>query len=109
MTVERSDTSREGAPEACSVETALVITGVSATRLARFERARIVTPVRVGRRRFYRPGDLKRIRKASRLEQDLGINLAGVEVILRLTDQLEDLQRRLADYEAQARTAARRR
>jgi MerR family transcriptional regulator/heat shock protein HspR len=54
----------------------------------------------VGRRRRYQPEDLKRIRKANRLERDLGINLAGVEVVLRLTQQIADLQRRIARYEA---------
>ena len=101
MTGEPSNASPEGASATYSMATALILTGVSTSCLARFERARIVAPVRVGRGRFYRESDLKRIRKASRLERDLGINLAGVEVILRLTDQLEELQRRLARFAAQ--------
>ena len=77
----------------------LRLTGVSSACLVRYERASIVVPTRVGRRRRYQAGDLKRIRKANRLEQELGINLAGVEVVLRLTQQIADLQRRIAGYE----------
>lgn len=86
-----------------SLETACVLTGMSAVRLTRYERARVIAPLRQGKRRFYRAEDVKRIRKAHRLEDDLGINLAGVEVILRLTDELEALRRRVAAYEARSR------
>ena len=87
------------------VKATLRLTGVSSACLVRYERASIVAPVRVGRRRRYRADDLRRIRKANRLERDLGINLAGVEVVLRLTQQIADLQRRIAAYEAQARNS----
>jgi hypothetical protein len=49
--------------------------------------------------------DLKRIRKANRLERDLGINLAGIEVVLRLTEQIADLQERIASYERKSHGA----
>ncbi len=90
------------------MEATLRLTGVSSTCLVRYERASIVVPLRVGRRRWYQPDDLKRIRKANRLERDLGINLAGVEVVLRLTEQIADLQQRIAGYEAQGRGVERR-
>jgi MerR family transcriptional regulator, heat shock protein HspR len=85
------------------VETVLRLTGVSSACLVRYERASIVVPLRAGRRRRYQPNDVKRIRKANRLERDLGINLAGVEVVLRLTQQIADLQRRIARYEPEGR------
>ena len=85
------------------VAATLRLTGVSSACLVRYERASIVVPVRVRRRRWYQADDLKRIRKANRLEQDLGINLAGVEVVLRLTQQISDLQRRISGYEAESR------
>ena len=37
--------------------------------------------------------DVERIKKIKVFTQDLGINLAGVEVIFRLTEQIEELQR----------------
>ena len=109
MTVEHGDISKISASDTFTVESALILTGVSTARLARYERAQIVMPVRVGRHRFYHEGDLRRARKAYRLERDLGINLSGVEVILRLTDELNELQRRMAEYEAQTRPAPRHR
>ncbi len=92
----------EPAGDTYSLETTCVLTGMSVVRLTRYERARVIVPVRQGKRRFYRAEDIQRIRKAHRLEDDLGINLAGVEVILRLTDELEALHRRLATYEARS-------
>jgi|SRR5579884_3661260 len=94
------DTMAPAAPETYSVETTIVLTGVSAVQLARYERARLVLPLRAGGRRYYRASDVQRIRKVRRLQRDLGINLAGIEVVLRLTEQLDELRRRLAAYEA---------
>ncbi len=108
MTLKRSNASADGSSQTFGVEATRVQTGVSTSCLARYERARIVQAVRVGGRRFYRASDLKRIRKAHRLEHELGINLAGVEVIMRLTEQLDELQRRLAAYEGPARDGSRR-
>jgi DNA-binding transcriptional MerR regulator len=73
------------ADQSYDVEATLRLTGVSSTCLVRYERASIAVPLRLGRRRWYQPDDLWRIRKARRLERDLGINLAGVEVVLRVS------------------------
>lgn len=42
---------------------------------------------------------IQRTRKARRLQADLGINLAGVAVILQLLDEVDDLHRRLKELE----------
>ncbi len=42
------------------------------------------------------PVELARLRKVRRLTQDLGINLEGVEVVLRLLDEIEALRTQLA-------------
>lgn len=80
-------------------DTTATLTGVTVSCLVRYERARLLAPAREGRRHLYRAGDFARIRKIARLERDLGINLAGIEVILRLTEEMSELQRRLARYE----------
>jgi MerR family transcriptional regulator/heat shock protein HspR len=41
---------------------------------------------------------LARLRKITRLTRDLGLNLAGVEIVLRLTDELDTVRRELASY-----------
>jgi MerR family transcriptional regulator, heat shock protein HspR len=101
----REGTNRAESPagQGYDVEAALEMTGVSTACLVRYERASIVVPVRVERRRWYQLEDLRRIRKANRLQRDLGINLAGVEVVLRLTEQIAGLQARIARYEAESR------
>lgn len=43
----------------------------------------------------YSEEDLRRLRRIRRLQRDLGLNLAGIHVAVRLLDQIADLQRRL--------------
>ncbi len=45
--------------------------------------------------RRYRDEDIAQLRRIRRLHRDLGVNLAGIEIILRLTARLEELQREL--------------
>jgi MerR family transcriptional regulator/heat shock protein HspR len=44
----------------------------------------------------YSSGDIMRLRKVRRLIQELGLNWAGVEIVVRLTDELEALKAELA-------------
>lgn len=48
----------------------------------------------------YDAADLALLRRVRRLYQDLGINLEGVEIIVRLSTRLDLLQRELARYQA---------
>jgi MerR family transcriptional regulator/heat shock protein HspR len=57
-----------------------------------YERAGLLTPSRsAGKIRLYSATDLERARHIKRLINDLGVNLAGVDVILRLTERLRAL------------------
>ena len=61
--------------------------------LRHYERIGLVVPARSrGNLRLYSQIDVDRLRKICRLTDELGVNLAGVEVILRLTDTIEQLQ-----------------
>ncbi len=65
-----------------------------------YERAGLVHPTRSrGRIRLYSQRDIDRLRKISRLTDELGVNLAGVEVILRLTERLEQVQQELEKHQ----------
>jgi MerR family transcriptional regulator, heat shock protein HspR len=97
--------SEDAVSQGYDIAATLRMTGVTSACLVRYERASVVVPLRVGRRRWYQAEDLKRIRKANRLERELGINLAGVEVVLRLTEQIADLQQRITRYETEGHTA----
>jgi MerR family transcriptional regulator/heat shock protein HspR len=58
-----------------------------------YERAGFVKPVRTrGDTRLYSQQDIAQLRLILHLTRDLGVNLAGVEIILRMQHQLEHLQ-----------------
>ncbi|MSQ23532.1 MAG: MerR family transcriptional regulator [Chloroflexi bacterium] len=71
--------------------------GLHAQTLRSYERQGLVTPSRTkGRIRLYSPADIQQARLIRRLIEDLGVNLAGVEVILRLTDRIRELESQVA-------------
>jgi MerR family transcriptional regulator/heat shock protein HspR len=62
-----------------------------------YDRIGLLQPSRTtGRIRLYSPSDIDRLRKIARLTDELGVNLAGVDVILNMSDRIERLQRELA-------------
>jgi MerR family transcriptional regulator, heat shock protein HspR len=74
--------------------------GVHQQTLRYYERAGLITPRRsAGNIRLYSRADLQLVRKAQRLIEELGVNLAGVDVILRMSRRIAELERRLAEAE----------
>ena len=70
--------------------------GVHAQTLRYYERAGLIAPSRSGgNRRFYSERDLERLRRIKTLMDDMGMNLAGAEVVLRLTDTIRELEYRI--------------
>ena len=60
--------------------------------LRTYERQGLLQPQRSEANvRLYSDRDIERLRQIKRLTQDLGVNLAGVEVILNLLDHIEQL------------------
>lgn len=77
--------------------------GIHPQTLRQYERLGLVVPARVGaKNRLYSEDDIERVRQIQRLTQEMGVNLAGVEIILRLLDDMEDmredLERQLNEY-----------
>ena len=60
-----------------------------------YERVGLVKPARRGSNRLYSERDIDRLRQIQRLTQDMGVNLAGVEIILNLLQQVNDMQQEL--------------
>ena len=59
--------------------------------LRQYEREGLIAPGRtVGKMRLYSQRDIDKIKMILRLTRDLGVNLAGVDIILRLKDKLDD-------------------
>lgn len=63
-----------------------------------YERVGLIKPQRVSRKnRMYSDADIERLHQIQLLTHDLGINLAGVEVIFRLLRQIEDMRREMEE------------
>ncbi len=61
-----------------------------------YDRIGLIQPSRSsGRIRLYSQRDIDVLRKIARLTDDLGINLAGVEVILNMSEAIEGLKQEL--------------
>ncbi len=59
-----------------------------------YERRGLVCPKRHGKNRLYSQHDIERLMYIQSLTQELGINLAGVERIIRLQNELDQLKAR---------------
>lgn len=67
--------------------------GVHPQTLRQYERIGLVIPSRVGaKNRLYSEADIQRVRRVQRLTQQMGVNLAGVELILRLLDDMDQMR-----------------
>ncbi|MBN1297930.1 MerR family transcriptional regulator [bacterium] len=59
-----------------------------------YERLDLIRPARsAGNTRLFSDRDVKTIRTIQSLTQDMGVNLAGVEIILRMIDQIDLMHR----------------
>lgn len=78
--------------------------GVQTQTLRYYERLGLIMPARTGgNQRVFSRADIERVRRIRSFMDDLGVNLAGVEVILRLLDRLsesESVVERLSDENA---------
>lgn len=73
------------------------LVGMHQQTLRYYERAGLIEPKRTGGNiRMYSNTDIQRIRQAQRLVDELGVNLAGVDIILRMSEQIRALQDELA-------------
>ncbi len=76
------------------ISVAARMVGVHAQTLRTYERTGLMDPARSrGNIRMYSPQDVQRARWIRSLIDDLGINLAGVEVIIRMKAHIDELER----------------
>jgi len=70
--------------------------------LRHYESLGLVIPQRSkGNIRLYSPADIDRLRQISRLTEELGVNLAGVQIILDMRERLERLQLEMETTQAE--------
>ena len=73
--------------------------GIHPQTLRQYERIGLVVPSRAGaKNRLYSENDIRRVKRIQQLTQEMGVNIAGVEIILRLLDDMEEMRR---DFEGQ--------
>lgn len=66
--------------------------------LRQYERENLIIPSRSdGRIRMYSQRDIDKIKMILRLTRELGVNLAGVDVAIRLKDQIDDMELEIAE------------
>jgi len=79
------------------ISIAAQVLGVHPQTLRLYEREGLIEPRRSrGNIRLYSDRDLERIRVMQRLTSDLGVNLAGAEVILHMRELILELHQQLA-------------
>ncbi len=67
--------------------------GVHAQTLRYYERVGLIMVSRSeGKRRLYSPEDIGKLRRIKALTDDMGVNLAGVEVVMRLMARLSKIE-----------------
>ncbi len=78
------------------------ILGVKTHTLRYYEKIGIIEPSRSrGNVRLYSEQDIAQLKQMKTLTDDLGINLAGVEVILRMAQRLTDLHHYIEGLESE--------
>jgi MerR family transcriptional regulator/heat shock protein HspR len=82
------------------------LVGMHPQTLRIYESKGLIRPKRTkGNTRLYSEADLERLRLIQQLTSDLGLNLAGVDQVLRLEDELLRMRRRLERTEREMREA----
>jgi len=86
------------------ISVAADLVGMHPQTLRIYETKGLVQPQRTaGNTRLYSESDLERLRLINQLTTELGLNLAGVEHVIRLEEQLRRMQRRLERLEREMR------
>jgi MerR family transcriptional regulator, heat shock protein HspR len=88
------------------ISVAAELVGMHPQTLRIYENKGLVRPKRTaGNTRLYSDADVERLRLINRLTTELGLNLAGVERVLHLEDELNRMHRRLERMEQEMRRA----
>ena len=85
-----------------TIKVAAELCGMHEQSLRMYERRGLIAPQRSpGNIRRFSPQDVEQIRFIKRLVDELGVNLAGVEVILHMRQQLIDIQQELRQLQCE--------
>jgi MerR family transcriptional regulator/heat shock protein HspR len=88
------------------ISVAADIVGMHPQTLRIYESKGLIRPKRTaGNTRLYSEADIERLRLIQQLTNDLGLNLAGVEQVMQLQDEVERMRRTLDRMEREMRHA----
>jgi len=88
------------------ISIAAELVGMHPQTLRMYEQKGLVQPQRTaGNTRLYSEADLERLRLIQRLTTELGLNLAGVQTVLDLEEQLQRMHTRMERLELEMREA----
>ena len=88
------------------ISVAADIVGMHPQTLRIYENKGLIRPKRTaGNTRLYSEADIQRLQLIQQLMNDLGLNLAGVEQVLQLQDEVERMERRLDRMQREMRVA----
>lgn len=88
------------------ISVAAELVGMHPQTLRIYESKGLIRPKRTaGNTRLYSEADLERLRLIQQLTNELGLNLAGVEQVLRLEDELRRMRARLDRMDREMREA----
>ena len=74
--------------------------------LRQYERENLICPSRSnGRIRLYSQRDIDKIKLILRLTRELGVNLAGVDIILRLKNNVDEMEKEIAELRHEVQKA----
>jgi MerR family transcriptional regulator/heat shock protein HspR len=85
------------------ISVAAELAGMHPQTLRIYEARGLITPKRsAGKTRLYSQEDVERLRRIQELTSELGMNLAGVEKVFELEEELEKMRARMARLQAKA-------
>lgn len=81
---------------------ASMLTGMHPQTLRKYERAGLLEPHRNKKLRMYSEADIARLKTIKHLVDDLGLNLAGVKIALKIQDSTLKIKKQLASSDLSA-------
>jgi DNA-binding transcriptional MerR regulator len=67
------------------------LSGMHPQTLRKYERAGLLRPARSGNQRFYSDADIRRLSQIRYLVEERGLNVAGLDMTLSMTDRLDQV------------------
>jgi MerR family transcriptional regulator/heat shock protein HspR len=76
-----------------SISVAARLAGMHVNTIRKYERHKLIAPARTsGNQRVFSRDDLARLRQIKRLVEERGVNLAGVDIVMTVTDRVRALR-----------------